>query len=317
MKRLHGALLVAALLLVGAACDGSDDDDGPAAAVPTSAPDPEPLRLELPSPDWLAADDEFVYVKLDGGRVLRLDPGTGETLGTTEIRGSLCQGLGVAFDAVWSCLDGDLARIDPATDSVVATIPVGKAADQGNLVGRFGRLWVLVGDGSDLVAIDPETNEPGPAFPLGVRGTDLAVDDEHVWVVSGPDRTVVRVDPATGSVTGRVEGLVGPRTIVATAAGVWVGSGDQTVRVDPATLEVVATVAAGPGAHGALAVDGDDLWVRSSETFLTRVDAADGSIRERLTEDVTSGGDVIIAFGAVWATAYDDAALLRIPVEGD
>lgn len=309
---------VASIALVAVACGGSGDDSEQADSA-TSRPAPSepaeaaPVRLDLPSPDWLAADDEFVYVKLDGGAVLRLDPETADTLGTTQIGGDLCQGLGVGFGAVWSCRGTDIVRIDPSTDEVVATIPVGKAAEQGNLVAGFGRLWVLVGDGSELVGIDPATNLAGAPIPLGVRGTDVAVDDEHVWVTSGPDDVVVRVDPASGAVEGQVDGLSDPRVIDATAA-LWVGAAGSTVRIDPDTLRVTATVPHGPGREGAIAADDNDLWVRSADRFLVRVDATDATIVDEIVEDLDSGGDVLVAFGAVWATAYDDATLIRLPL---
>lgn len=309
---------LAALALVGA-CGGTgsaaDTTAVPATAVPSTTAAPEgPRRLELPRPDWLAASDEAVYVRLDGGSVRRLDPATGETVASVDVGGDLCQGLGVAFGSVWTCSGTDVVRLGPDLEGVEATLPVGKAAEQGSLVGGFGRLWVLTGDGSALVGIDPGTNQPGTPIALGVRGTDLAVDDEHVWVVSGPDDALVRIDPVALAVDGRADGLADARTVDATV-DLWVGTAGGTVRIDRATLSVDRTIDASPGRTGSLAADGDDLWIRATDPLLTRVDRTDGAVLDRIDDEVTSGGDVLVAFDAVWATAYDDATLVRIPLD--
>jgi hypothetical protein len=327
------------LLSITAACGGSsgsgdapgDDraaeptDTTAVAAAPTSttavAADGVPVvavdryahvRLELPGgPDWMAADDDFLYVKLDRGAFVRIDPDSLDVVGTSEIGGGLCQGIGAGYGAVWSCHGTDVVRIDPDTDEVVATIAVNKAADQGHLAAGHDRIWVLVGDGSALVGIDPATNQAGPPIALDVDGTDLAVDGTSVWIASDPDDQVVRLDPATGQVVGRLS-IVGAR-VIDTADGIWVGTVNRsTVRIDPTTMQVAATVTSGPGRYGDIAVDGDVLWIRSADCLLRRAATTDATVAEQITADITSGGSVLTAFGAVWATAYDDDAVFKI-----
>jgi hypothetical protein len=270
-------------------------------------------RVELQSPDWLAADEQFLYVKLDRGAVVRLDPATLEEQGTTEIGGDLCQGIGVGFGAVWTCRGSDVVRVDPESDEVVATVRVGKADEQGHLATGFGRVWVLVGDGSSLVGIDPETDEADEPIELDVRGSDLAVDGTGVWIASRPDDQVIRLDPATGTVTARVP-VADPQS-VDTAAGIWVGAGQSTVRIDPATMQVVTTVPSGPGGEGGVAADADQVWIRNPDWLLRRANATDGVVTEEIAAaDVTSGGSVLVAFDAVWATGFDDGVLYKVTV---
>jgi hypothetical protein len=256
----------------------------PATAVTAPPRDVESSeRFAILDPDWLAADDQFVYVKLDSGKVLRLDPATGETLGTTVIGGELCQGLGAAFGSVWSCrglVDGDvIVRIDPSTDAVVATVDVTKARMQGNLVGGFDRLWILGANGTQLFPIDPATNTADPPIELGIAG--------------------------------RMDGLDDPYAIDVTADDVWIGMATSTVRVDATSLGIVATIPVGPGHDGSIDVDGTDLWIRNEHQLLVRVDTTTGAELERLSAPIASGGDVLVAAGAVWATAYDDTLLVR------
>ena len=68
--------------------------------------------------------------------------------------------------------------------------------------------------------------------------------------------------------------------------------------------------------EGAIAVDGNDLWIRSPQPFLQRVDSTTSEVLETLEADVTSGGDAMVAFGALWATAYNDAKLFRVQLAG-
>jgi streptogramin lyase len=200
--------------------------------------------------------------------------------------------------------------VDLDRGAVVTTVPVTKAAAQGHLGVTDGRVWVLLGDGSALVGIDVTTGERGVEVALGVRGTDLVAADGSVWVVSAVDDAVVRVDTTTGTV-----GWQAPVGAVALALGpdgtLWVG-GRTTTRLDADTGEVLGTIPdAGPGADGSLAADDDGIWVRSQAAFLRHL-GPDGEVLASHDADVTSGGDVLIAHGAVWTTAYDDAALFRI-----
>ena len=54
--------------------------------------------------------------------------------------------------------------------------------------------------------------------------------------------------------------------------------------------------------------------MRRADTFLQEIDVTDGAVGE-ITADVTSGGDVIVAFGSLWATAYDDSVTYRLALD--
>ena len=342
---------IGVLVLVGvAACGGSDDADvtttataseaasttstsapttsEPATTVPattTTAPTttaiastapPAPaglVTLDIPGgPDRLAADDRYVYVKLDTGEVHRIDPETNEIVGTVDVDTGLCQGLGVGLGAVWACKEADVARVDFETGTVDPPIAVGKAAVQRTLATGFDRIWVLLGDGGQLTGIDPATNALDEPIDLGVRGTDVAVAADGVWVVSSPDGAIVRVDPTTREVNGRVDGLDRPSALAVGDDAVWAGGAVTTVRIDPATMTVTDTIDIGVGLDGALALDGTSLWIRNVRDFLQHVDTATGAA-EQVSVEATHGGDVLVVFGSVWASAYDDAMLVRLP----
>ena len=199
----------------------------------------------------------------------------------------------------------------PATKSL--PLSRNKSYEQGHLAAGFGRVWVLTGDGSELVGIDAETNQATAPIPLAARGTDLAVDDTSVWVVSGVDGQLLRIDPATNQVIGRRDDLDGPR-VVDTTGGLWVGDGSSTLRIYPETLETITTIPFGPGRDGDVALGPSGLWIRTADPFLRRVDPDNGALLETIGADVTSPGDTLVAFGALWTSAYNDAALFRLPL---
>jgi outer membrane protein assembly factor BamB len=323
--RRSGFLVAAGLVVAGCSGDGGGvtEADTSTAVATSIAPEGFPVvpadavqeeRWRLPGgPDWLAADDSGVWVKHDDGAVAHVPADGGEVDLTVELGGDKCQGLGVGLDAVWACAGADVARIDPATGEVDAVLSVGKAFSQGHLVTASGRLWVLTGDGSTLVGVDPGTGAPVTTVPLGVRGTDVAVGDAGLWVVSMLDGQVLRVDPA-GTVALRVTGVDEPVAVAVTDA-VWVGAVGETRRIDPVTGQTLASSEIGTGRDGAVAVAPDGVWVRSAERFLVRLDPDSGAAVGGISADVESSGDVVVAFGSVWTTAYDDATLFRIPAE--
>lgn len=315
MRRAAAAVVAVAL----SACGGGDDDAGPATTAPsttTAAAVEDLVRTEIASPDWLVADGGFVYVKGDGGVVTRVDPATGAVVDSLELHPpGRCQGLGIGFESLWSCVEADVVRADIETGEVLATIPAQKTNEQGHLGIGLDRVWVLQGDGSSIVTIDPATNELGVPIPLEVRGIDLLVDDTGIWVVSALDDAVVKIDPS-GAVVHRIDGLTEPRSLGLGDGVLWVGDAAAVHDVDPATGEIRATYEGGIGRSGAVAADDTGVWVRRGEE-VRHLDGATGAEDELVTLDVggPSPGDMIVAFGAVWTAASEDAALFRIAAD--
>lgn len=58
-------------------------------------------------------------------------------------------------------------------------------------------------------------------------------------------------------------------------------------------------------ADGDIEARGDAVWVRTGGFFLRRVDPNTPEVVEGLTAPEQSGGEVIVAYDSVWATAYD------------
>lgn len=320
-----GSTVVALALLV--ACSGDDDDAAAPTSTTTTAPaaageelrlgEHDAVRVEvLGDPDWLAANDSFLYVKLAIG-VARIDPTTGAVMEAVEIsEGHACQGIGVGFDSVWSCQGTDVVRLDPDTLEVVSRIPAGKAASQGHLATGFDRVWVLQGDGSTVAGIDPETEVVGEPIVLPVRGTDLAAGVDGIWIISALDDAAVVIDPSDGTVLHRIDGFDEPVALSIVGDAIWVGDGVAVHRIDPATAEIVSTFEGGVGRSGAVAADDTGVWIRRAAE-VSHIDAESGSVTDAFTLDLEgpSPGDLLVAFGVLWTAASEDAALFRITLE--
>ncbi len=334
-QRLLGCWAIAALLVPVVACGTnapptSDGVGTEAAASDAAGSSPyshetlqiggrEAISVRIPGdPDYLAADDEHVYVR--GARAFHvLDPETAEVLSFFEIDADPCNGVGAEAGTVWTCSGTDVVRVEAGSDEVQSRFPVTKASEQGHLVIGFGQVWVLLGDGSSLLGIDTDSNEPGEPIVLPVRGTDLAISADRIWVVSGLDNAVVEVDPSSGAVGRRIDGIPGARAAVAVPGALWVGGASASYRIDVATGAVTATVDGGVGYVGAITADDSSVWVRRGGVTLQRLDAATGALLEEISEPISDdvaggGGDALVAFGALWVTFFDDATLIRIPL---
>jgi hypothetical protein len=276
-------------------------------------------------PDWLGSDDRYVYVKEDSGDVDAINPQTNRITWRVSVGTGLCQGLGVGFGSVWACAPSgtddtdDVVRVDPATHRVTGRWKVGKTPRQGRLVVGFGRVWVIRSTtaGSSLVGIDPSTGKPDAPIPLGMLAVELTSDDHLIWAVSSVTGQVVGVDTAQRKVVRRVDGLGRPGgpSLITVGAGklLWVSGESATAGIDRDSGRVVVKVAQGAKGLGGLAATRNDLWLHAGDPFLTRINPATGQAVERITApDLPNPGDVLFAFGSLWASANNQATLVRL-----
>jgi streptogramin lyase len=331
--------LLACIGVLATGCSSGDDDDvastdtaasSPATAPPTTSSTTavattlavattQPLPTEgliaeievLGGPDWLAVDEHGVWAKDDNGSVVLIDPATNAIVDTVDVDvgGELCQGLGAGDGSVWACSGPDVARIDASHPELLSVIPVGKTYTQGNLGVAEGQVWMLIGDGSTLHGYLTDTQDLWSRFALPVRGTDLAVGEAGLWVISTVDDAVIHVDMDTGNVLDRID-LQAPVDIVVDS-GVWVGTQTESVRVDVASGTIDLRVPVGTGDDGSIATTPGEVWVQSIDPLMTRIDRSTGAVIDTYAGEVTNGGDSVYAFGSIWVSAYDDAKLFR------
>lgn len=163
-------------------------------------------------------------------RAVRLDPESGEVLGTLQA-GVFVSGPFAATDAgVWgSYEDGTrrgYARFDLPSGRVEVFADVGESYW---LSAGSAGLWA-VPSGNALVELDPESGAVLRRVELPFRPFGLWVADDAVWAQAASGGALARIDAATGSVT------EGP-ALDGSAPGVLLG--DELWVYEPATADVV------------------------------------------------------------------------------
>ncbi|MFC0203960.1 Vgb family protein [Novosphingobium soli] len=171
--------------------------------------------------------------------------------------------------AVWVASDNDkglVARIDPATNAVAASVQV----DPGTwyLTYGFGAIWAVSAQARSLQRIDTATNAVVAKIPLGTEPGFLAAGEGAVWVQEQGDGTVARIDPATNAVAGRIR--VGDNLKwgdIDTGAGkVWLRTTDDQVFavIDVATSAVESRFGK-PAGSGALRYTPAGVWTTAHD----------------------------------------------------
>jgi DNA-binding beta-propeller fold protein YncE len=156
-----------------------------------------PVR-SLPGP--MAATDDAIWIG-SRGAVERIDPATNTVVAIVDLSDRHVSAIAAGSSAVWvitipdwvggGATEGILVRIDPETNAVVAEIPLGAEvigyADEVHI--GAGAVWVLgirwfenedAEYGSDLIRVDPETNEVVARVP--VNGFSMVMGASDVWV---------------------------------------------------------------------------------------------------------------------------------------
>ncbi|MGZ8782701.1 MAG: BTAD domain-containing putative transcriptional regulator [Gaiellaceae bacterium] len=213
-----------------------------------------------------------------------------------------------------------LAVIDPATNLVVAAIPV-DAGPTSVAVGG-GKVWVLNRDAQTISLIDAETRTLLKSFAVGATPAGIAVGAGRVWVGDSVSSSVLELDSETGAVLQTIAApplTPPPRRpgeplggAIATGLGaVWFASGNATVtRVDPRTGRMASRIRH----HGLtsndrsqLAVGEGAVWVSSCCSVDTRIDP-----RTNAAAVVLEGfsGPVAAGVGGVWLAAHGDGEQL-------
>jgi DNA-binding SARP family transcriptional activator/DNA-binding beta-propeller fold protein YncE len=197
-----------------------------------------------------------------------------------------------------------LAVIDPATNTVVASIPVGSKPVA--IAAGAGSVWV--GDARDgtITRVDPLTRRVAKTIGIGAPVVDLATGLGGVWAATGGFGEIVRIDPEVGAVAQRVplgdpaDPVVPSVPSVAVGDGrVWAGVPEGLARIDPRSGEVAETIDLDSAQALQIAAGGGAVWVTTIANRAERVEARSG----RKTAEFYAGGwvyPVTLDGRAVW-----------------
>lgn len=106
-------------------------------------------------------------------------------------------GIAVSGDSVWLVTDarGSLARLDPATGHVRATLRIPPGSFNPHDVG--GAVWVSQADGTHVTRVDSVTAEISAPLTVGDHPRFLTSGAGAVWVLLQADGRVARIDLET------------------------------------------------------------------------------------------------------------------------
>jgi len=245
------------------------------------------------------------------GSLIAVDTATGTAGPPTMLPASPTPYLIAATaSSVYVAGDGAVMRIDPSTGKVIERRGVGPRMRA--LLAAQGRLWVTA-DGGRLVQLNPDTL--GVVATRHVTGHPDAITTEagSVLVTDDRDRTLTRINIATGKVTGSTSiaanGAGRPSQITVYAGSIWVYEGTTVLRVATGALQLLDRVTV-PGGGGSIAAGTGGVWV-SGDFGVARIDPATGALDTPVA--VGQAGAAIATTGdAVWVVQRPTGTLLRL-----
>jgi DNA-binding beta-propeller fold protein YncE len=193
----------------------------------------------------VAIDEHGVWASVfvrDGARermeLVRLDPSTGTEEARIQLESEYAREVIATAGTIWvhehetnNSVVGDswLTRVDPETEQVLTSVPVGSPATV--VTEGAGSIWASTwraGEGHLLIRLDPRTNELSTIPSDDLEGF-IAVGEGGIWGVTrrgqdlfGERVGIVRFDPVSGEVDSGVGIEGGPIATAVAPGSVWV-----------------------------------------------------------------------------------------------
>jgi len=233
------------------------------------------------------------------------------TIGT----GGFSQGMAAGAGALWVVGSDQINRIDPASDTVTASIPVGATGSgPASVAVGAGAVWVPVAVPGTLWGINPGTNKVTSRIPLDgpLRGSiSVSAGHDAVWVAccgQGPGASasggrLLRVDPRRKRVVADIALPASPVAVAADDAGAWVATAaGQVLMVSGRRNRVAATIdAGGPlGFNQTIAVGAGGVWLADPfDEQVVRIDPRTRRIMARIPAGAVT--TLTVTTDGVWA----------------
>ena len=325
---------------------------------PTSAISARPVSpvatIDIGGMPWqLRASSDAIWASV-GDQLVRIDPATNEVVQRIDVAGAgaSCPDCMGGDAGSWTfVIDGRSAwvsfhidgasmvrRIDLDDGRIVAEIPLEPSGGEDVAV-AFGSVWVSVCHSSQVLRIDPTSNEVIGSVRVEADGQQgdcnamhLGVGAGSVWTAFGGDSEgrvayVVRIDPETLTTT-----TIHPRStatcgqLAVTVDDLWVSTcpgktGQSIVQIDPRTDSEVGSIRLG-GYPGEPVIDGDLVWVpvvslSTGSVSLVAIDRGAGAIVDVVDQGTTvrtrasSAAPAVAGFDSLWVNGAG-GTLLRI-----
>jgi ABC-type branched-subunit amino acid transport system substrate-binding protein/DNA-binding beta-propeller fold protein YncE len=231
-----------------------------------------------------------VWVANPDGSVSRIDPESGRLAATIETE-SPAWTIAAGEEGVWF-LDFEepkVTRIDPRTNRVGRTIPVGASSLMGVAVGG-GSVWAVADEEGVVWRIVPHRPPILRTIDVGKGASFVAFGEGAAWTGNYVDGTVARIDPGTNDVTARTS-VGAPQALAAGAGAAWVSVAGGTTegRLTAAGCGEVASGGATPDVLIA-----SDLPLQGPVSRDPR--AQEGAIRAALERRGFRAGDYTVGY---------------------
>jgi len=166
-------------------------------------------------------------------------------------------------------------------------------------------VWTANAGEATVSQIDPKELRVVNTVGLGLAATDLVEARGVVWVATGSDNNIVRIDARSGGEVARAklsqDLSASAYAVAAGADGVWVGSGSDLFKIDLSSRELVDRWHYRHGIND-VAVSGGSVWIASSAETVASVSAT----TLRLTGEASIGvipTALAIGGGSIWVAA--------------
>ncbi len=273
-------------------------------------------EITFPAPDkpgWVFfSASAFVPAK---DHVDKIDLKTNKTTDPLAGLDKTCGGMVTAFGSLWvpAFGSGSLARNDPNTSKVTATVASGAADIRGSIAASADSIWLLTDNKETLSRIDPDQNAVVGEFRLPAGCSSLTFAETALWLACPNENKVFRINPETNVVEKTIEVSARPQALIAGENSIWVlcEKDGKVDRIDPKTNKVSKSIDLGvPGAKGAIAFGDGAVWVTMTGFPLTRIDPTSEAVAQQFFGE--GGGGILASPGAIWLSNLNDGTLLRI-----
>jgi len=309
-----GAVVLAAVVTAAVlALTGNSDEPLATVGNAIAAIDGERETVEYTqvgrTPSTIAVGEGAVWVlNADSQTISKIDLKTKEVLNTFGTGGRTTD-LAVGEGAVWVgngaqtsgpfglTHTASISRVDPNTTQTndpeplprLAENPAAISSGENRVLGvsqlavGAGAIWAINPDRT-VSRIDPGTGERVATVPVRA-GSAIAAGEEGVWVLSGEEPEVLRIDPRTNEVVQRIRLTASDLTGLALGAG-WLWATDleegQLWRIEPGPDPITRQVDVGFGVT-AVAYGGNAVWVTNFvQDELVRVNAQTSEVTARI-----------------------------------
>jgi streptogramin lyase len=180
-----------------------------------------------------------------------------------------------------------------------------------------GSIWVTSFNLRRITLIDVRTSRERRFHPLvGRHSMAILAARGAVWVALGRERAVLRLDPRSGRITGRITTALVPVALASGRGGLWILTGAQghpaeVLRYDAAGKRLLASVYLPNGAVS-IAVGGGSVWAGEAPLpYLLRLDPSTGTFT-RVDRLIGVAKTLAYGGGFLWAALQEKNAIARI-----